>query len=293
MNVRPFGEEDFPAIARLLEEDELTYGHPTEIGVNELGEWTGTTDLANDSWLFEDGDGAAAVGWVFPRDDLGTAIGAVHPRAKGRGLGAELVDRSEAALRRHGAARIHQITLGGDMAADELMRGRGYMRVRSFYEMAIQLDAAPDPVAGVAIDPFSEADAQAFYDALEEAFHDHWEHHTTSFEEWWERQRSKPNYDPSLWYLVRDGAEIAAVARSEAGRNGGGYVGHVGVRRPWRGRGYAKALLLHTFRVFYERGLPRVTLGVDAENPTGATHLYERVGMHVESENVVYEKVCA
>jgi hypothetical protein len=34
----------------------------------------------------------------------------------------------------------------------------------------------------------------------------------------------------------------------------------------------------------------RVTLGVDAESPTGATHLYERVGMHVEAENVVFEK---
>ena len=37
-------------------------------------------------------------------------------------------------------------------------------------------------------------------------------------------------------------------------------------------------------------GMPRVTLGVDAENPTGATQLYESVGMHVEQENVVYEK---
>jgi ribosomal protein S18 acetylase RimI-like enzyme len=42
--------------------------------------------------------------------------------------------------------------------------------------------------------------------------------------------------------------------------------------------------------VFYERGMPRVTLGVDADNPTGATHLYERVGMHVDQEQVVFEK---
>ena len=34
----------------------------------------------------------------------------------------------------------------------------------------------------------------------------------------------------------------------------------------------------------------RITLGVDAERPTGATHLYERVGMHVEHETVVFEK---
>ena len=64
----------------------------------------------------------------------------------------------------------------------------------------------------------------------------------------------------------------------------------IGVRRPWRGKGYAKALLLHTFREFWDRGFRRVTLGVDSQNPTGATHLYERVGMHVEQENIVYER---
>ena len=293
MNVRPFGEADFPAIARLMEEDEREFGHPTQIGVNELLEWTSSTDLANDSWLYEDEQGPVALGWVFLREELGTGIGVVHPRAKRQGLGAELVARSEAALEGRGVTRIHQITLGGDTAADELFAAHGYTRVRSFYEMAIELEAPPDAPAGVEIEAFSEADAEAFYDALEESFEDHWEHHPTGFEEWWGRQSSKPNYDPSLWFLVRDGDEIAAVIRSEPGRNAGGYVGHVGVRRPWRGRGYAKALLLHTFRVFYERGVPRITLGVDAESPTGATHLYERVGMHVESENVVWEKELA
>jgi ribosomal protein S18 acetylase RimI-like enzyme len=65
------------------------------------------------------------------------------------------------------------------------------------------------------------------------------------------------------------------------------------VRRPWRGRGYGRALLLHTFAEFYNRGTPRVTLGVDAQNPTGATKLYESVGMDVEQENVVFEKALA
>ena len=38
------------------------------------------------------------------------------------------------------------------------------------------------------------------------------------------------------------------------------------------------------------RGLPHVTLGVDADNPTGATRLYERAGMRVEKEDVVFVK---
>jgi hypothetical protein len=37
--------------------------------------------------------------------------------------------------------------------------------------------------------------------------------------------------------------------------------------------------------------MTRATLGVDAANPTGATHLYESVGMHVQQEEVVWEKV--
>src|SRR5436305_182428 len=81
---------------------------------------------------------------------------------------------------------------------------------------------------------------------------------------------------------------------AQAGQGiGGGYDGVLGVRRDYRGRGYAKALLIRTFAEFWDRGMPRVTLGVDATNPTGATHLYESVGMHVEAENVVYEKTLA
>ena len=34
----------------------------------------------------------------------------------------------------------------------------------------------------------------------------------------------------------------------------------------------------------------RIALGVDAENTTGATRLYSRVGMAVASQDDVYEK---
>ncbi len=263
MNVRPFAEADFPAVAAVLADDEQFHGRSIQVGVNELREWTSGADLAKDSWLYEDHDGVVAVGWCATQGEVGFAVGVVHPRAKGRGLGTELVGRSEAALGARDIARIHQFAVGADAAAAALLTAHGYRDIRRFYDMAIHLD---------------------------EAFQDHWEHHGRGFDEWWNRHRANPNFDPTLWFLVRDGDEIVAVCRNEANRNGGGYVGALGVRRPWRGKGYAKALLLYTFREFYARGMPRVTLGVDAENPTGATHLYERVGMHVEAENVVFEK---
>jgi mycothiol synthase len=292
MNVRPFSEADFPAVATLLADDERSFDRPVQIGIPDLHEWTGTSDLANDSWLVEDDDGPVAVGWVDAHGDVGTGVGVVHPRAKGRGLGSQLVDRSERALDGR-VRRIHQFAIGSDDAARALFESRGYRDARHFFDMAIQLDSRPEPSALPQIETLREEEARAFHAALDEAFQDHWEHSSRDFDTWWEWRRSSPTFDPTLWFLIRDGGEIAAVARNEANRNGGGYVGHLAVRRSWRGRGYAKALLLHTFAEFYDRGITRVTLGVDAESPTGATHLYESVGMHVETENIVFEKEVA
>ena len=188
---------------------------------------------------------------------------------------------------------MHQFALGPDTYARELLASLGYQDVRRFYEMAIELTERPELTADVEIESLQPGGEEAFYDALDASFQDHWEHHSTPFAEWWERHSSNPNFEPSLWFLIRSDSEIAAVARNEANRNGGGYVGALGVRLEFRGRGYAKALLYRTFAEFWDRGLPRVTLGVDATNPTGATHLYESVGMHVEAENIVYEKALA
>src|SRR5919201_666776 len=61
------------------------------------------------------------------------------------------------------------------------------------------------------------------------------------------------------------------------------------VPRPFE-REHARALLLRVFGQFYERGERRVSLNVHTENPTGATRLYESVGMHVEREEILYQK---
>jgi len=290
VTVRPVTEADYDAIAAFLREDEeRLFGRPSRIEAADIGQWMSETDLERHSWLYEDDDGVFGVAWTWHEHDTGVAIGVVHERMQGRGLGAEMVERSERLARERSATRMHQIAIGPDAAAAQLLTSRGYRDVRRFYDMAIQLERAPD-VPDIPVDRFREEDARAFHAAIDEAFQDHWEHHSRTFEDWWERQMRSPNFDTSLWFVVRDGDEIAAATRNEANRNGGGYIGAIGVRRPWRGKGYAKALLLHSFREFYERGISRVTLGVDAQNPTGATHLYERVGMHVEAENVVFEK---
>jgi mycothiol synthase len=292
--MRPFEESDLEAVLALLAADEeQLLGRPSRIGMSDLRQWLALSDLATETWLEDDDAGLVAVGWAGVWGETATAIGVVHPRAKGLGLGAQLVERSESWASEHGAPRLHQLGLGGDSEAASLFCARGYREVRRFYEMAIELDAPPSPPREIVVEPFREEAARAFHAALDEAFQDHWEHRSRSFDEWWALHRKSATFDPSLWFMVRDGDEVAAAVRNEPDRNGGGYVGALGVRRPWRGRGYGRALLLHTFAAFHERGTPRVTLGVDAQSPTGATKLYESVGMEVEQENVVYEKELA
>jgi mycothiol synthase len=69
-----------------------------------------------------------------------------------------------------------------------------------------------------------------------------------------------------------------------------GWVDDVAVRRPWRRRGVALALLLHAFGELFGRGIRKAALTVDSDSPTGATVLYERAGMRVDRSIDVFGK---
>jgi len=298
VSVRPFTADDFPAIAAFLAEDEThLFGRPSRLGVADVAAWLSGPDYLHDTWLFEEGGELVALGWVEKHEDTGIAVGVVHRQRRGRGLGSKLVERSEERLRALGVQRIHNVSLAPDVAAPPLLSGRGYHEVRRFWEMTIELgdDLPPDPTLpeGLQLEPFSSELAPAFHAALEEAFADHWGHRPVRFEDWWQRQLARPDHDPSLWFVVRSDGEVVAATRNDPERSGGGWIGALGVRPAWRSRGLAKALLLRSFREFHARGQRRVGLGVDSENATGATKLYESVGMVVDTEQVVWEKLLA
>lgn len=290
MNERPLTSGDVAAVVAMVrEEEEAVLGIASHVEKRDVEEWLARSDLAVDSWLFEENGAALAAGWFTPYGDHGVFSGIVAQGAMGRGLGTAIVERGEAAARSRGFERVQTWALAQDGSAAALFGARGYRGVRRFYDMVIELTAepyVPEVAEPLLLDVFRDEDAHAFHAAMIESFQDHWDWHGPSFDEWWEFRGGD---DRSLWFVVRDGDELAAIARN-ALRDSGGYVGLLGVRRPWRGRGLAKALLFHTFAEFWRRGLRRVSLGVDAESPTGATKLYESVGMRVELESTVYEK---
>lgn len=58
----------------------------------------------------------------------------------------------------------------------------------------------------------------------------------------------------------------------------------------WRSSHGRRALLKHAFAAFAGRGFAAVILGAEADSPTGANRLYERVGMRTTHRPARYEK---
>ena len=174
-----------------------------------------------------------------------------------------------------------------------MLHNNGYSLVRYFWRMKIKLQTAPSAInlpAGIELRPFiKDENGVVVWKADNEAFHDHWERHDRTFQEWSHAKFGNPNFDPTLWMIAWDGNEVAGFSQNRF-RKGIGWIGTIAVRRPWRGKGLGIALMRHTFGEFYRRGTPTISLGVDSANLTGATRLYKRAGMYVAGEFALYEK---
>jgi ribosomal protein S18 acetylase RimI-like enzyme len=110
-----------------------------------------------------------------------------------------------------------------------------------------------------------------------------------SFDRWAAEQTGNPSYEPSLWLLATAaGRPVGALTADVSGDRG--WVDHLGVVRSSRGRGIGAALLLRAFAAFARRERRRVLLSVDADNPTGATRLYEGVEMGVVNRRDPWER---
>jgi mycothiol synthase len=260
-------------------------------------------DLTTNTWVVE-APGGGIVGFAdlfWAAQGNGESDVYVHPEHLGRGLGGALLDAVE---RRAGvlarsapegsAPRLHvwcDVRMSRRRAA---LLDRGFSVVRESYLMRIDFDhgappSAPLP-AGIDVRAFRRGhDEEAVYAASEEAFADHFLFAASTLEEWKAHTVDHPRCEPDLWLVAWAGDEVAGetmvfMDEREA------YVDSLSVRPAWRGRGLGLALLTRAFGLARERGRPKVRLGVDATNPTGALALYQRAGMRVERRDEVFAK---
>jgi mycothiol synthase len=301
--VRPPDPEDVEAIVDALNAHGRACYDTDEATAEEVGSWFTLPGLdpAADMRI-----AVTAAGVVEAYGDVSGGHGPDVPlfvdlRARpGATLAGELVFRAmEARAAERGAPPrpLRTFVKGPDEEGHELIRRLGYEEVRRSYRMERDLDEEPEPPvwpAGLRPTAFVPGeDDERVYEATMDAFTDHWGFHRDPYDQW--RHLSfGAGFDPSLWLVVRDGGEIAAVClcQNEAsGEPDTGWVATLGVRTAWRRRGLATALLLHAFRELRARGRRRVALGVDAENTTGAVRLYEGVGMRQARWGGIYERV--
>jgi GNAT superfamily N-acetyltransferase len=291
--LRPVRLEDAEAVLELIGAIDEHLDAELDFTLDDIRAAWRHVDLERDVWAWEHDGRLAAFAILHTRGEELSVNGFVHPDFLGRGLGTVIVRATEARAREHGARKLDNGILARDRAASALLEANGYRDVRHYYVMTIELDAPPPEPEwpeGLVPRPFEREHSHAFWAADDEAFQDESGYESEPFEQFVERRLESPRFDPELWIAVWDGDEIAATLIADWKRFGAGWIGGLAVRRPWRRRGLGRALLLRSFGQFYERGERRVSLNVHTENPTGATRLYESVGMRVEREDALYQK---
>jgi ribosomal protein S18 acetylase RimI-like enzyme len=186
----------------------------------------------------------------------------------------------------------------GDVGKATLLEQAGYAPARYHFTM-VRPDLADHAAAmptGLEIRDVRPEHLRAIWEAHEDAFADHWGAAISS-EAAYKEFRTSPMADPRLWRVAWDGEQVAGQVRSfinaEENRRYGrqrGWVEYISVRRPWRRRGLARALIAASFPVLRARGMTEGALTVDTENLTGARGLYESMGFEPVARDTTYRK---
>ncbi|MGZ6372440.1 MAG: GNAT family N-acetyltransferase [Candidatus Limnocylindria bacterium] len=305
--------DDDAAIAELVNTSMKAADVPHRLSLAQITNWldhASNLDLAAD-FLFAEVDGRVVAyaegGWEQDNDGGRnySVWGQVHPDWQRRGLGAALlhwVERRQgriAASHPDSEKRLQSWADEKDAGRLALLEANGYQIVRYGFEMERpNLDDIPDlPLpAGIELRPAREEELRRYWETEVEVFRDHWGAIDDS-EESFDQMRGDPRRDLSLWVIAWDGDEIAGQvlnrinheANAELGMRLG-WVNSVGVRRLWRRRGLARALVAESLRVLRDAGMTSAGLGVDAENPHGALGVYEASGFRVVRTDRVYRK---
>lgn len=294
------GEADVPDMARVMNAAMEANGNPEyepeEAIRNDLRHPT-STDPHEDVVLAFVGTELVAVSFLsFEDANEGMrhyqSYCFVHPDWRRRGLGGALMPRNEHRLRQiasgHAQSAPPRLVTwidGSDVGARALVEEHGYQHVRTYHYMVrpdLEGIEAPEPPEGITIRSAERHELRDVWDAMAEAFRDHFGAMDTS-EAAFRRWTTSPRMDPAGMIVALDGDEVvagvqAAVTPGEAEARGyrRGWTDPVFTRRAWRRRGLAFACLGRALQTLREWGMDSAQLGVDTENPNDALTLYRK-----------------
>ncbi len=273
--LRELREEDAEQVAALFVD---TFGGARKLDAHEVVSWLRDPDLQADDLrvLEEDGRVAGYCDVAVRRDALFVDVAAP-------GHWSDMLDWAEGEASARGLAMTSLFAPHGHELA-QIAEARGYEKRRESLTMEIAFDELPPDgdFGELELRTYRDVDHDTVIAVLNDAFSEDPFFQEVTRERFDERFLGRHDFDPGLWFLAWDGDELAGFALDypQLGAEVGlGHVNWLGVRKPWRRRGLAEALLKHSFRELYARGKHRTALGVDVQNVTGALRVYERVGM--------------
>jgi mycothiol synthase len=307
------GEQDYAVIAELLTTANLADGidelYDAAMLQHEYEHETGFDPRAD--LVLVDVDGAL-VGYgdasrsVRAGRGVYSTGGSVLPEWRRRGLGRAILRHNERRLREIATGhedpggRVLNSWIDDDQGgARQLLEAEGYQPVRYGFAMRRpsldDLPEAPLP-EGLEIRPVRPEDHRRIFDADTEAFMDHYEARERTDDDF-VGMFAAPYLDTSLWRVAWEGDQVAgsvmtSIWPTENEKLGvrRAWLDHISVRRAWRRRGLARALIVSALDGLPDRGIDEAMLGVDSENPTGALALYESLGFVVKTRGSTWRK---
>jgi ribosomal protein S18 acetylase RimI-like enzyme len=311
--LRPFTLDDAQAAVNLFNAcSQALFGWNDAELDDMLNDWTSPGIVLEETIRVLENDQGNLVGYIEVWDTTNPHVvkyvwGVIHPNYWDDTIYEDLLTWAEACAR----SRISLAPEGTrvimsqgipnkDLRRKKALETYGFELVRHFFRMEIELQEEP-PVPhipqGITIAPINvEAELKDALVAMDDGFKDHWGHVERPIEDvlvqWQHYLENDQDFDPSLWWLAKDGTEIAGICRCRSKMVEDpdmGWVNQLCVRKPWRRQGLGMALLQVSFQEFYQRGKKRVGLGVDASSLTNATRLYERAGMVITQQYDTYE----
>ena len=230
--------------------------------------------------------------------------GMVDPACVGQGLGRRLlawqIERAAALLRTCDPALpwfVRTNEWDWVSTSHRLYARLGLRPVRWFEEMVRSLDipSSLSVPAGAQVVPWSEAPPEETRIAANESFLDHWGSTPRDAGAWHHLITSSDVRLDLSFVAIAEGRVVGVCLNhhfpsdEEVTGRRDGWIGILGVTKPWRQRGVATALMSHSFQAFRDAGFSHAMLGVDTDNPSGAAGLYREVGFQPLHRSVTYE----